>query len=561
MKLAKSTHYLRKLKSSVILLILLILFWSFISLWAQDVITRNGMVASAHPLASEAGEKILKSGGNAIDAAMATAFALSIVEPNASGLGGGGFILFKMTDQQNVMMLDYREKAPGAAVPEVYYRTTESFDSLCNTGGPVVGVPGMVAGLFLLHQKFGSFPIEKVLQPAIDLGDQGVAVTPKLASIITLKYDLISKHDLTSQIFLADLLPPESGSIIKNVRLPISIKMLAQNGIEEFYEGGIGVSIVKSVRENGGWMVSEDLNEYQPKFRDAVHGTYRAYDIYSCPPPGSGICLIQLLNILEGYDLKEIGSNNARYFHLLAEAMKMVFVDREAYLGDPDFTDVPVQELGDKAYAKFLRGKIKPDRAVFDYQPLEMSVDESGSTSHLSVVDQQDNIVALTQTINNWFGSGITAEGTGILLNDEIRDFSEQPGNPNSIFPGKRPASSMAPTIIFKDGKPFLTIGSPGATRIISALAQTLINIIDFHMSIDDAIEVPRIHSIGEKLYVEGRIPEETIKELTDLGHHVEIKKDFDNYFGGAQGILINQETDMLHGGADSRRDGVAVGF
>jgi len=558
MKLAKSAYRLRKLKSSAILLFL---FWSFISLWAQDVVTRKGMVASAHPLASKAGEKVLKSGGNAIDAAMATAFALSIVEPNASGLGGGGFILFKMTNQRNVMTLDYREKAPFATVPEIYYRTTESFDSLCNIGGPVVGVPGMVAGLFLLHQKYGSLPIEKVLQPAIDLGNQGLEVTAKLASIITLKYDMISKYNMTSQVFLTDLLPPEEGSIISNVQLPLTIRSLAQNGIKKFYEGDIGASIVKSVRENGGWMHYEDLKEYQPKFRDAVHGTYRGYDIYSCPPPGSGICLIQLLNILEGYDLKEIGSNSSRYFHLLAEAMKMVFVDRETYLGDPDFTDVPVQELGDKTYAELLRGEIKTDRAVFDYQPLQMSVDESGSTSHLSVVDQQDNIVALTQTINNWFGSGITAEGTGILLNDEIRDFSSESGYPNSIFPGKRPASSMSPTIIFKDGKPFLTIGSPGATRIISALAQTLINIIDFHMSIDDAIEAPRIHSIGDKLYLEGRIPEEMIKELTALGHHVETKKDFDNYFGGAQGILINQETHMLHGGADSRRDGVAVGY
>jgi gamma-glutamyltranspeptidase/glutathione hydrolase len=538
----------------------LILFW-FISLSGQDVVSKNGMVASAHPLASQAGEKILESGGNAIDAAVATAFTLSIVEPNASGLGGGGFVVFKMAEQPNVMMLDYREKAPLATVPENYYRTAESFDSLCNLGGPVVGVPGMVAGLFMLHQKYGSLPIEKVLQPAIDLGNQGLEVSSKLAAIITLKYDLISKYELTSQVFLADFLPPEEGSMIKNDQLPLTIKMLIKKGIKEFYEGDIGGSIVKSVGENGGWMDSEDLKEYQPKFRDVIHGTYRGYDIYSCPPPGSGICLIQLLNILEGYNLKEIGQNTIQYYHLLAEAMKMIFIDREAYLGDPDFTNVPVRELGDKVYAALLRGKIKPDTAIFDYKPLQVSADESGNTSHLSVIDQQDNMVALTQTINNWFGSGIMSEGTGILLNDEIRDFSRQPENQNSIFPGRRPASSMSPTIVFKDGKPFLTIGTPGGTRIISALAQTLINIIDFHMSIDDAIEAPRIHSIGDKLYIERRISEEIIKELTALGHHVEIKKDFDNYFGGAQGILINQETDLLHGGADSRRDGMAVGF
>lgn len=542
------------------LLLVLILFW-FISLPGQDVVSKNGMVASAHPLASQAGEKILESGGNVIDAAVATAFALSIVEPNASGLGGGGFVIFKMTDQPNVMMLDYREKAPLATVPENYYRTAESFDSLCNLGGPVVGVPGMVAGLLMLHQEYGSLPIEQVLQPAIDLGNQGLEVSSKLAAIIALKYDLISNYELTSQVFLADFLPPEEGGIIKNVQLPLTIRKLFQNGIKEFYEGDVGASIVKDVRQNGGWMDAEDLEKYHPKSRDVIHGTYRGYDIYSCPPPGSGICLIQLLNILEGYNLKEMGQNNAQYYHLLAEAMKMVFVDREAHLGDPDFTNVPVPELGDKAYAELLRGKIRPGTAIFDYQPLQVNVDESGNTSHLSVIDQHDNVVALTQTINDWFGSGIMSEGTGILLNDEIRDFSHHPGNPNSIFPGKRPASSMAPTLIFKDKKPFLTIGSPGATRIISALAQTLINMIDFNMSIDDAIESPRIHSIGDRLYVEGRISEEIIKNLTALGHNVEVKKDFDNYFGGAQGILINQETDELHGGADSRRDGVAVGY
>jgi gamma-glutamyltranspeptidase/glutathione hydrolase len=540
--------------------LVLILFW-FISLSGQDVVSKNGMVASAHPLASEAGERMLESGGNAIDAAVAAAFALSMVEPNASGLGGGGFVLFKMTGQPDVMMLDYRERAPLATLPENYYRTTESFDSLCNLGGPVVGVPGMVAGLLILHEKYGSLPIEQVLQPAIDLGNQGLEVSSKLAAIITLKYDLISKYELTSQVFLADFLPPEAGSILRNNQLPLTIRRLLQNGIKEFYEGNIGVSIVKSVRENDGWMDSEDLEEYQPKFRDVVHGTYRGYDIYSCPPPGSGICLIQLLNILEGYNLKDIGRNTAQYYHLLAESMKMVFVDREAHLGDPDLTNVPVLELGDKAYAELLRGKIKPNAAIFDYQPLQVSVGESGNTSHLSIIDQRDNVVALTQTINNWFGSGIMSEGTGILLNDEIRDFSHHPGGPNSIFPGKRPASSMAPTLIFKDGKPFLTIGSPGATRIISALAQTLINVIDFNMSIDEAIEAPRIHSIGDRLYVEGRISGDIIKALMALGHHVEVKKDFDNYFGGAQGILINQETDMLHGGADSRRDGVAVGY
>jgi gamma-glutamyltranspeptidase/glutathione hydrolase len=264
---------------------------------------------------------------------------------------------------------------------------------------------------------------------------------------------------------------------------------------------------------------------------------------------------------MEGFDLKRLKRNSAAYLHLFAEAMKMVFIDRAACLGDPDFSPVPVDELIARDYAATLRQKINPRKARFDYQPIPLATEESGSTSHLSVVDREGNIVALTQTINHWFGSGITVPGRGMLLNDEILDFSSQPNLPNSVGPRKRPGSSMSPTIVFKENRPVLTIGSPGSQRIISALAQILINMFDFNMSIDDAIEAPRIHAIEKKLYVEGRISPDIIEQLKAWGHDVVIKNDFDNYFGGAQGIFIDPDTGTLHGGADSRRDGVAVGY
>jgi gamma-glutamyltranspeptidase/glutathione hydrolase len=503
----------------------------------------------------------LKAGGNAIDAAVATAFALSVVEPNASGPGGGGLVLCKMANQPDIMMLDYREKAPSQIRPETYYRTPQSFDSLSLIAGPVVGVPGMVAGLFLLHEKFGALSIEKVLQPAIELGVKGLEVTENFASIITLKYDLIVNNQATAQIYLKDFIPPEAGSIITNPDLSGTMRLLAEKGSGEFYSGQIAADIVKSVRDNGGLMILEDLNQYRPEFRQPVRGTYRGYRIVSSAPPGSGAFLIQLLNIMEGYDLKGLNRNSAAYIHQFAEAMKMVFHDRAACLGDPDFSPIPVDKLIAKDYAATLRKMITPKKARFDYQPMQMATDESGSTSHLSVVDRDGNIVALTQTINYFFGSGITVPGRGMLLNNEIMDFSSKPELPNSIAPDKRPASSMSPTIVFKQDRPVLTIGSPGAKRIISALAQTLINMIDFNMSMDDAIEAPRIHAIGQKLYVEARISPDIIEQLKAWGHKVVLKDDFDNYFGGAQGIFIDPETGILHGGADSRRDGVAVGY
>ncbi|MCF6270193.1 MAG: gamma-glutamyltransferase, partial [Melioribacteraceae bacterium] len=296
--------------------------------------------------------------------------------------------------------------------------------------------------------------------------------------------------------------------------------------------------------------------------KEPIVGIYNGYQIIStAPPSGGGTHLVELLNILETYNLRSLKHNSTEYIHILAEAMKIILADKSVNMADPDFHSVPVNILTSKEYAEKVRKNINPKKANFDYNAKRILDNESNSTTHLSVVDKDENIVALTQSINHWFGSGITVKGTGILLNNHLGDFSKQAGTINSIEPNKRPVSSIAPTLILKDGKPFLTIGTPGGSRIIGALAQIIMNIIDFNMGIDDAIEAPRIHTSKKILHVEGRIEEQVINELEKLGHKVKVHPDFDNYFGGAQGILIDAKTKELRGGADSRRDGVAVGY
>jgi len=544
------------------IVILLAIIFTHSLIWSQDVVAPQGMVASAHPMASQAGIHILKIGGNAVDAAVATAFALAAVEPNASGLGGGGYLVLKMVQEKQPVFLDYREKAPGGATAKVFYETDQSFYEMTHYGGKSIGVPGMVAGLFSLHEKYGKLPLAQVLQPAIEYCDNGVTVSENLAAIIIDKYNYLSANTDASKIYLLDLLPPEAGTVLKNPQLAESIKQLISDGANLFYKGKIAEAIVETSEKNNGLITTKDLENYKPVYGVPVKGTYRGFEIYSAAPSsGGGTHLIEFLNILEGFKLKEMKHNSAKYIHTLAEAMKIILTDKEAYMCDPAFGDIPIARLMDKRYAQHLRDFIKPSQARFDYISRNEEGDESGSTSHLSVVDAERNVVALTQSINLWFASGIVAKGTGILLNNHMADFADKPEMPNSVEPNKRPVSSIAPTILLKDGKPFLTIGTPGGTRIIGALAQIIINLIDFNMSIDQAIEAPRIHAQGKYLYIEGRIGKETVAQLEKMGHRVKMKDKYDAYFGGAQGILINTETDKLYGGADSRRDGVAVGY
>ena len=528
----------------------------------NDVVAEHAMVASAHPVASAVGLEILKKGGNAVDAAVAMALALSMAEPNASGLGGGGFMVIKLEGAPDAAMIDYREAAPGRATPEYYYGPGADFDKWTEEGPNAVGVPGLIAGAGLALEKFGTMTLADVLQPAIRLAREGVTVGPKLNGMIVDNVEKLQKFPAAALLYLPEGLPLEPGTLLKNGDLAATLEKIAASGPSAFYEGEVAAAIGGEVTKLGGPLEAADLKGYRAKLRAPVRGTYRGYEIISASPPtGGGTHLIELLNILEGYDVRRFGHNTAAYLHVLAEAMKMVFADKAANSGDPDFVKVPVATLTSKEHARELRERIEQGRARFDYKAPDYIVPDAPSTSHLSVVDARGNVAALTQSINSFFGSGIVAPGTGVLLNNHLADFDSRPGRPNSIAPGRRPTSSIAPTIVLKGGRPFMTLGTPGATRIVSALAQIIMNVVDFGMPMDDAIEAPRIHALGKTLHAEGRIPADVIEALKALGHTVKTYPDFDNYFGGAQGILIDARARRLTGGADSRRDGVAMGY
>jgi gamma-glutamyltranspeptidase / glutathione hydrolase len=527
-----------------------------------DVVAERAMVASAHPAASAAGIEILRQGGNAVDAAVAVAFALSIAEPNASGIGGGGYLLVKLAEAPDLAMIDYRETAPGGATPDYYYAPGVDFGAWTSQGPNAVGVPGLVAGAALALERFGTMTLAEVLQPAIRLCREGIEVSPLLSGMILDNYDKIDKSPAAAAIYLPDGLPLEPGDILRNEDLALTLEKIAAEGPSVFYAGEIGETIVAELQSLGGVFEMDDLRSYQAKLREPVSGNYRGYQVFSsAPSTGGGTHLVQLLNIMEEFDVRGMGFGNAPYLHSLAEAMKMIFADKAANSGDPDLYAVPTRTFTDKTYARELRERIREGEARFDYAPPSLIAPESGSTSHLSVVDEQGNVVALTQSINSFFGSGVVASGTGILLNNHLADFDSESGGPNAIGPGKRPTSSMAPTLVFHDGEPFLIVGTPGATRIISALAQIIINLVDFDMGLDDAIESPRIHALGRTLSVEGRIPPETVEALQAWGHNIRMYPDWDNYFGGAQGILIDVNRKKLYGAADSRRDGFALGY
>lgn len=529
----------------------------------RDARGANGVVAAAKPEASEVGIEIMKQGGNAIDAAVATAFALGVVEPNASGLGGGGFMLIRFAETGEEVFLDFREVAPKNSTPELYELDEDGkvLNDAQKVGGLAAGIPGEVAGLLMGLEKYGSMSREEVLQPAIDLAESGYLVTDNFAGIITDNFEKINKFDATKEIYLKDGLPHQSGNTIKNPDLAETLKIIAKEGRDGFYKGEIAEDIVNISKETGGIFTMEDLANYEVKVREPIKGTYRDYEIISAPPSSSGgTHVIQLLNILENYDIKEKGHNTTESLHLWSEACKLVFADRAEYMADTDFVDVPLTGLASKEYAKSLLEKIDLEKSSEDVEFGDPSKYESGSTTHFSVMDKAGNMVAVTKTINYFFGSGVGVPGRGFILNNEMADFNAEPGTSNSVEAGKRPLSSMTPTVVLKESKPFLTLGSPGATRIIPTVAQIISNIIDHDMNIQDAINAPRMFDMKGILAVEGRMDPEVIKKLEEMGHEVDVKEDLEAYFGGAQCIMM-EDSGTLHGGGDPRRDGQAVGY
>lgn len=529
-----------------------------------NFVGRKGMVVAAHHLAAKAGLEMLKKGGNAIDAAVTTAFALNASEPFASGIGGGGFMVIYLASEKRVTVVDFREKAPSGIPGEIF-----NDKGKIKSTGLAVAVPGTLAGWDYSLKKYGTKSLADVTQEAIKIAENGFAVSQTFSRINKDQYEKLIMNAGEGTCYLNKGFPYEPGDLFRNPELAGTLKLIASRGIDEFYKGEIAQKVVKAVNEKGGVMDLKDLALYKPVEHPPVQGTYKDYTLFTIPPPSSGgVHIIQLLNMLENWPVKKWGSNSPPYIHHLCEALRFVFADRSRYLGDPDFIKVPVEELISKKHAKQIVSQIKPD-SLLDFYPFgryDEKKNDQGNTTHVCVIDDQGNIVSLTQSINHFFGTGIVPENTGFLLNNIMYDFSRDLSSPNAVGPYRRPLSSMSPLIMFKKEKPFLVLGSPGGTRIFSSLTQIIINITDFDMSLDEAIEAPRFFSYSSQgkprsISLESRFPEKTYEALKNIGHSIRIREAFDKYFGGAQGILILQDKKVILGGADSRRDGYGAGY
>ncbi|AVL71971.1 gamma-glutamyltransferase [Oligella urethralis] len=532
----------------------------------------NGMVATEQNLASQVGLEILKKGGNAVDAAVAIGFSLAVSLPNAGNIGGGGFMLVHDAKSGKTIALDFREKAPAAASETMYQdEHGEIIPRKSWYTHQAIGVPGTVAGLTKALEQWGSLPLAEVMQPAIELAEKGYEVSPTMAKLLQVEKDNLGKWPTTKAIFFNGEEPLTTGDTLVQKNLANSLKLIANEGADAFYKGAIADEIVRDQQAHDGLITKEDLANYEAVEREVVRGDYRGYEIVSMPLPSSGgIHIVQMLNALEHIPIKESGVNSAKTISLIAETMKRAYADRSEYLGDSDFVKVPTKQLTNKDYAKsiaetVLEGNITPAQEI---KPGDLTPYESDQTTHYSVVDKEGNAVAVTYTLNLNFGSGIVAGNTGILMNNEMDDFSSKPGVPNAfgliggkanaIEPNKRPLSSMSPTMVLKDGKPWLVTGSPGGARIITTVLQQIINAVDFGMNPAAATNTPRFHHqwLPDELRLELGFSPDTVQLLEDAGYKVSIKPSM----GRTQTIQIIDGT--MYGYSDPRNpDGAALGY
>ena len=495
----------------------------------------RGMVVSQDKLASVVGAEILAAGGNAVDAAVATGFALAVTFPQAGNLGGGGFMLVHIAEEDKTYALDYREIAPLSFYAEMFIKPDGSVDTNSKRFGiDSSGVPGTVAGLLLAQEKWGRLGREQVLEPAIKLAAEGFRVSDSLSYSLKRASGRFRTNESKRYFLGEDLAGRNPGDIWVQSDLADTLNAVSSQGVDGFYSGKIAELIVKQVQTLGGSMTLEDLASYKAVVREPVIGTYRGYQVASMPPPSSGgVHLIQMLNILENADLNSLEHNSSDYLHLLVEAMKPAYADRSQHLGDPDFVHVPVDQLISKEYGGDLWKQIDPEKArpSEEIAPFNAIPQESADTTHFSVWDAEGNVVSNTYTLNFSYGNGIAVDGAGFLLNNEIDDFTATPGasnaygliggHANAIEPGKRPLSSMTPTIVFNDGKPFMATGSPGGSRIITTVLQSILNVVDHSMNAAEAVSVPRIHHQWQpdQIYWESGISSDTRKALERKGH------------------------------------------
>jgi gamma-glutamyltranspeptidase / glutathione hydrolase len=543
---------------------------------ARPVLARHGMVVTQEAAASRVGLDILKRGGNAVDAAVAVGFALAVTLPRAGNLGGGGFMLIHRADLGRTVAIDYREAAPAATTKDVFLDANGKADPFRSRySGLAIGVPGTVAGFELAWRKYGSgrFSFADLIAPAIALARQGLTVDNGLADSLPLAAAALARHPSSAHIYLRpDGSVLQTGDHLELDDLATTLETIAAKGAAGFYEGPVAKKIAAAVEAVGGRMTTQDLANYRAVEREPVHGTYRGYTIVSMPPPSSGgTHIIEILNILEGFPIAAQGLNSAASLHEFAEAEKLAYADRAAYLGDPDFVKIPLAGLTSKAYAEHLRSLIAPNRArpAADIRPGEPQRYESDQTTHFSIVDESGNAVANTYTLNLPYGSGLVADGTGVLLNDELDDFAAQPGAANvygllggaanAPGPMKRPLSSMSPTLVFKDGKLVMATGSPGGSTIISTVVQIILNVIDHGLNVAEAENAPRAHDQlwPDELRIERGISPDTIRLLEAMGHKVVVR----DAMGSANTILRSPDGE-LEGASDLRQRGtLAVGY
>jgi gamma-glutamyltranspeptidase/glutathione hydrolase len=542
-------------------------FLFIVSFVAADVSARSqqasaGLVVADSELASQAGMEILKRGGNAVDAAIATALALSVVDQASSGLGGGGFMVIYRAKDKKSFALDFRETAPAASRRELYLKDGKPVPAASLTGPLAVAVPGEAAGLIEVRKKFGTLPLAVLAAPAVKLAAEGFPLDATLRVAIERGVNNLKRFADLGRVYMPNGEMPKEGELIRQPQLAATIKAIAQQGAEVFYRGWIAEAIVDMVKKEGGVMTLDDLKNYKAVWREPLVGSYRGRTVITMPPPSSGgVALLQMLNVVEGYKFDEFKHNSAPYLHLLAEAMKHAFADRAEHLGDPDFVHVPVRKLTDKNYAAWVRGRISPDKT---YAPTYYGYynynGEKGSTTHFSVIDRDGNAVACTQTVNTRFGSKLLVPKVGIVLNNEIDDFAIHGdignvygliGNQaNSLQPNKRPLSSMSPTIVLNNGRPEIVVGASGGPRIINATFQTILNLIEFKMPVTAAVESARIHHqwMPDRMGVEAGIAAEPRKDLEKRGHALRTQ----SALGVVQAITWDGVT--MKGAADSRK-------
>src|SRR3954466_329034 len=552
----------------------------------------HAMVVSVHQIASRVGVEILQAGGNAVDAAVATGFALAVVHSPAGNIGGGGFMLVRMAGGKT-HFLDYREKAPAAATRDMYLDPQGNvIEGASEYGYKAIGVPGSVAGMVYAEKKFGKLTLKQVMAPAIKLARAGFALTTDEAD--DLHDSHLAQFAESRRVFQrgGDYYRP--GEIFRQPDLARTLERISENP-DDFYHGALAQELAAAMKKGGGLITAADLASYEVKEREPVRGTYRAYDVISAPPPSSGgTVLIESLNILEGYNLAGMESRSAQSIHYTIEGFRRAFFDRAEFMGDPDFSKIPVAQLLDKKYAAAWRESILPDHASASkelkrptvFSELEQYAEahrpatvprESNHTTHYSVVDAEGNAVSVTTTINDWFGSRVTADGLGFLLNDEMDDFSAKPGVPNAdgliqgaanaIGPGKRPLSSMTPTIVVHNGKPVMVLGSPGSSKIITTVANVLLGVVDYGLNLQEAVNAPRFHNqwLPDVVNVEKTVSPDTLNLLRKMGYKVQIglgAGDTHGYWSDAECIAVDEKTGQRLGATDARNsNGKAVGY